>query len=330
VLGQRHCLRSWKPKPNEPVDETIDSLCKILNHVTVNGPEDDNMEIQCLRTGVNVRPSTILKSPDDMTLDLIAKNEATVASDLPFAGFQLYNNVAGQKMTLDGPDFPDFSAAMQHSFDDPAGICAKELATKKPGFGYLRITLGGNQGNSPGQPYVMELWPSHNGSPIHNHGKANAVIKVLHGSLTVNWYAGLAPGQQQPWGNTIVSKDDVTFLTPQYYQIHRLFNHTDTFAATIQCYRYDAEDNAHYEYFDWINEDKKLIAHFEPDSDFDFIEFKDKIRAEWQTYLDSLKIKSKGAAAAAQPPAKRARTNGTHPAASLKRSANGAVAVVAE
>jgi hypothetical protein len=35
---------------------------------------------------------------------------------------------------------------------------------------YLRITLGHSLGKSPGIPYVLEIWPTSNYSPIHNHG----------------------------------------------------------------------------------------------------------------------------------------------------------------
>lgn len=43
---------------------------------------------------------------------------------------------------------------------------------------YLRITLGQSLGNSPGQPYVVEIWPPGHYSSIHDHGDACAVIKV--------------------------------------------------------------------------------------------------------------------------------------------------------
>jgi hypothetical protein len=47
---------------------------------------------------------------------------------------------------------------------------------------YLRITVGDNSsGTSPGSsPYVLEVWPSHHASPVHNHGSSFIVMKVLH------------------------------------------------------------------------------------------------------------------------------------------------------
>lgn len=35
------------------------------------------------------------------------------------------------------------------------------------------------QGDSPGVPYVLEIWPAGHFSPIHDHGDSNAVIKVV-------------------------------------------------------------------------------------------------------------------------------------------------------
>ena len=66
------------------------------------------------------------------------------------------------------------------------GCLLHETLDKKSGeFGesdpletYLRVTLGQSVGNSPGIPYVLEIWPSGHYSPIHNHGGCNAVIKV--------------------------------------------------------------------------------------------------------------------------------------------------------
>jgi hypothetical protein len=68
----------------------------------------------------------------------------------------------------------------------------KLLKSKSGEFGhedflgtYLRITLGYNLGDSPGIPYVLEIWPAGHYSPIHDHGDANAVIKVCLESVNL-------------------------------------------------------------------------------------------------------------------------------------------------
>ncbi|CAD6890616.1 unnamed protein product [Tilletia laevis] len=265
-------------------------LYKSLDHVVVHGTNDS--ALVCLRTAVNVDPAPHLCRPEDVSLQMIAENTHTVASDLPFACFQLYNNVAGPGMKLDTADFPDFSRAIQHSILTKGALCYEKLQEKDKIFGYLRVTLDANAGESPGSPYVCEIWPFGNGSPIHDHGQACAVIKVLHGNINVSWYSGLAVGINEPWATANVEKDEVTFLTPSNYQIHRLHNDKEVhdassgnvvqdFAATIQCYRYLPTDDVHYEYFDYINDKGETKEHFEPDSDWDFLTFKNLIRAEW-------------------------------------------------
>ena len=64
----------------------------------------------------------------------------------------------------------------------------KKLIEKAGGFGdsktsYIRVPMGPNFGNQPGQPYVLEIWPKGHYSPIHNHGNSAALIKLLCGKL---------------------------------------------------------------------------------------------------------------------------------------------------
>lgn len=80
---------------------------------------------------------------------------------------RLYANVAGAKVLLDTPDFPDFSQAIERSVNTEGLMCQKLLKKKAGEFGkedymstYLRITLGADLGNSPGPPYVLEIWPA--------------------------------------------------------------------------------------------------------------------------------------------------------------------------
>ena len=43
---------------------------------------------------------------------------------------------------------------------------------------------------------------------------------------------------------------------------------------------YENDNNTHYDYFDYIDTDGK-IQQFEPDSDMDFITFKETIQQQW-------------------------------------------------
>ena len=49
---------------------------------------------------------------------------------------------------------------------------------------YLRVSVGVPSGCSPGIPYVLEIWPAGHFSPVHNHGNAFGIVRMLHGSIT--------------------------------------------------------------------------------------------------------------------------------------------------
>jgi len=267
---------SW---PSDPNDNPL-AFTKTLARVEVTPVPV--AALQLLPIPVNLDPSPFVVPADAVTLESLSINASSVVADLPQACQQLYATVAGRGMTLRPADFPDFPEAIQHSILTPGCICYDELAKKDPAFGYLRITIDGNLGDSPGQPYVLEVWPAGNGSPIHNHGRACAIIHVLYGSIDVSLFATLSPALTQPWGKVSFTEGQVTFLTPDYYQIHQLQNPLPKggrFCATIQSYRYPDSDHVHYEYFDYIEDGE--IRHFTPDSDWTYLDFKRLIRAEW-------------------------------------------------
>jgi hypothetical protein len=61
-----------------------------------------------------------------------------------------------------------------------------------PKTSYIRSTFEHKSGNSPGHPFVLEIWPKGHSSPIHNHGETTAIIKVLHGEIYSEFYNPLA------------------------------------------------------------------------------------------------------------------------------------------
>jgi hypothetical protein len=106
-------------------------------------------------------------SGDSISLDVLASGLVTVPANLPPACQKLYGNVGGPNINLDTPDFYDFSKAIQHSVNTPGLIGYNLLEKKAEEFGkkdftgtYLRITLGPDMGDSPGPPYVLEIWPA--------------------------------------------------------------------------------------------------------------------------------------------------------------------------
>ena len=105
---------------------------------------------------------------------------------------------------------------------------------------------------------------------------------MLHGSITAELYPELEVQLHQQFWEAQLQEGHVTWLAPQAYQTHRLNNKGDSMCATIQCYQYGQDDHQHYEYFDYIDGSGAKISQFKPNTDWDFLEFKRLIRAEWE------------------------------------------------
>lgn len=190
--------------------------------------------------------SPFVLSDEKISLLDLERGIYTTPANLPKACQTLYGNVAGPKILLDTPDFPEFSKAIERSVSTDGLLGYKLLKAKSGEFGhddfkgtYLRITLGYNLGDSPGIPYVLEIWPKDHYSPIHDHGDANAVIKVLHGEIIATFFDSLtAPGGPNMIGNPAkLQHDMITWIGPENYQVHQLHNTSQDVCCTIQCYR---------------------------------------------------------------------------------------------
>lgn len=243
-------------------------------------------------------PRKVLKDPVPKKLPLKVKNmhqltmhHIATGSYMPVANLatvsqKMYKCIAGNQFVLDDASFPQFSRAIQKSIVTPGSWCYETLLKKANEFGkpnpdetYLRITLGMNGGESPGIPYVMEIWPAGHYSPVHSHASADAVIRVLHGSIHVSLYPFLSQGVK-PFGEADFTKGDITWISPSLNQTHQLKNVTKDVCVTVQCYMYEKNDNAHYDYFDYLDAEG-VQQQYEPDSDMDFVTFKQTMWKEW-------------------------------------------------
>ena len=251
-----------------------------------------------LKNPIDVYVPLMIKGTHELSMDDIAEAKYLPSANLASVSRMLYGCVSGKKFVLDDESFPDFTKAIEHSIATPGCWCYETLQSKKDEFNpdvpniketYLRITLGDNDGDSPGIPYVLEIWPVGHYSPIHNHADADAIIRVLHGNINVSLYPFLSddPDEVPPFGVADFKKDDVTWLGGGLNQTHKLKNldDNDQTCITIQCYMYSKADNKHYDYFDYVGGDGK-IEQYEPDSDKDFVAFKQKMREEWGVYCE--------------------------------------------
>ncbi|HEY0149789.1 MAG TPA: cysteine dioxygenase family protein [Allosphingosinicella sp.] len=284
-LGTMHASCPLPPPPLKKSDNDPWAWLQEIKRVEIAASIPDFVDLW--KDPVTVELPMRVVAHDAITMDDIATGELTVPASLTPTCQKLYDNVAGKSFILDTPDFPEFSEAIKASILDPDGWCAQTLKRKADEFGthdptmtYLRITLGTNQGESPGIPFVMEIWPSGNYSPIHNHGGADAVIRVLHGEITVSLYPYLATDETKPFGEETFKTEEVTWISARLNQVHKLLNkNMDEPCITIQCYLYGDDNDTHWPYFDYLGKDS--IEHFDPNSDADFLAFKATMKEEW-------------------------------------------------
>jgi hypothetical protein len=265
--------------------EANKSFLEGLTHIVIPKDVETVEPLRLIRDPITHSVPLLLKDTQHLKMKHIAKSKFMPKSFLSDTSQKLYDCISGKKFILNDPEFPDFSKAIEYSIATPGCWCNMTLKAKAGQFGggeketYLRITLGQNNGESPGVPFVMEIWPSGHYSPIHNHGGANAVIRVLHGGIRVNLYPFLS-NEGDPFGHVDLKKDDITWISTTLNQVHKLENKGSKTCITIQTYMYDYTDMMHYDYFDYLDGEGK-IEQFEPDSDMDYLRFKALMKKEW-------------------------------------------------
>jgi len=269
-----------------PYKNFLENLTKIF----INEENPDIQPMRLLRDPITHSVPLIIKDTHKLTMHQIAKSSYLPKANLSLVAQKLHDCISGKRFILDDKDFPDFTKAIERSIATPGLWCYKRLQEKASEFGkpniketYLRITLGLNNGESPGIPYVMEIWPIGHYSPVHNHGGASAIIRVLNGNINVKLFPFLSKDVKE-FNEAVFKKGDITWISPTLNQVHQLHNldtNTKT-CITIQCYMYENDDNTHYDYFDYIDDEKGNVQQYEPDSDMDFISFKHLMKEEWK------------------------------------------------
>jgi quercetin dioxygenase-like cupin family protein len=259
-----------------------------LTHIVIH--KNSVKPIKFLRDPITGGVPLLLVDTPELTMADIAEGRLMPVANLPVTSKKLYECISGPKFTLNTPDFPEFYDAIEYSLKTPGLWCHETIKKKATEFNkdkpdeaetYLRITLGKNNGESPGIPYVMEIWPAGHFSPVHSHAGAEAVIRVLEGDINVSLFPFLS-ADVKPFASGNFVKDDVMWISPTLNQVHQLKNTGNETCVTIQCYMYDGTDKKHYDYFDYLDADG-VVQQYTPDSDMDFLEFKDLMLEEWAT-----------------------------------------------
>lgn len=240
-------------------------------------------------------PPCIIDSSKVTLFDLDG-NRQILSASLPAACQELYQNIISKNIDLNWSPVEEerrysLSDAIRHSIITPGSLLHSKLLDKRVQGGdekcskqtYLRVTVGPRFGNSPGVPYVLEIWPKGHGSPVHQHGDAYAVIKVLFGGITIRVFNKHMYENAAPLNQLQVVEGDITWISPNWYQTHQLWNETEDFCATIQCYKYGEEDDIMQPCFNYLS-NWSTIEEFLPNSDFEFAEFREAILREYGEY----------------------------------------------
>jgi len=263
-------------------------ILESLNHLEYDA---DTIEfVKLLKDPVTRNIPLLVKDTDELTMDDIAKGKYMPVANLSTVSQKMYHCISGKKFVLNDSGFPNFTDAIEYSIKTPGLWCNTMLQKKSREFNkdkpnlletYLRITLGENNGESPGIPYVMEIWPVGHYSPVHSHAGAEAVIRVLNGEIHVKLYPYLGDNTVKPFAIADFKKNEVTWISPTLNQTHQLVNkNKEKTCITIQCYMYDKKDRVHYDYFDYIDANGK-VEPYEPDTDMNFVAFKQLMKQEW-------------------------------------------------
>lgn len=265
---------------------------KTINFVQVclDSYRSEHCQIHIEKLSVIQEPQLLISSHSLKCISDIYKSQTTLVTNLSLECQHLYANFSN--FELNEENFPEFKTAIDFSVKSPNGLCNRKLhekAIRNHGMDkcstYLRVTIGEKDGTAPGHSCVLEIWPPKHCSAIHNHASAHGIIKVLYGEVLVHIYPELSENIHKfPSIKKILKENQITWMSPSLNQTHQIINpdtHSNT-SITLQCYRYGSEDAQHYEYFDYKRSINSIIGNFEPKSDFDYLEFRQSIKAEWE------------------------------------------------
>jgi len=234
-------------------------------------------------------PPHVIIASEAAKLSDLEDRKFTTAEWLPMEAMRLYSTIRGSGIALTEDQIKWINYSINSKgcalFEKLEQKDKKSNASLDKRTSYIRVGMGSDVGDSVGDPFVLEIWPVGTESPIHSHGDAVAIIKVLHGAIEVAFYNPLAEENnedQSPIKKVILNKGDITWMTPEFYQTHKLRNaREDTMSATIQCYTYLGNDSKHHEAFDYVSELDRKMHHFRPRSDFSYQDLLNLVEGEY-------------------------------------------------
>ncbi|KAJ4423062.1 hypothetical protein N0V82_002329 [Gnomoniopsis sp. IMI 355080] len=109
-------------------------------------------------------------------------------------------------------------------------------ALADPELGYTRNLV--DEGNGKSNLLVL-VWTPGKGSPIHDHGNAHCIMKILHGNLTESRYEFPNSDKEQPMElirEATYKENQVAYMADEL-GLHKMENRGDDYAISLHCER---------------------------------------------------------------------------------------------
>ncbi|KAI8946666.1 RmlC-like cupin domain-containing protein [Xylaria longipes] len=130
-------------------------------------------------------------------------------------------------------DVEDLTHLMERYVSDPREWAQYALSNDK--MPYTRNLV--DEGNGKANLLVL-VWTPGKGSPIHDHGNAHCVMRILHGDITETRYDFPDGDKEKPMEmkSERVHKEGTVAYMADELGLHRVSNHGSNFAVSLHLY----------------------------------------------------------------------------------------------
>ncbi|KAJ1333637.1 cysteine dioxygenase [Microdochium nivale] len=144
-------------------------------------------------------------------------------------------DVLGPSSGLDSADVDveDLTLLMERYVSDVDEWCKYAMAS--PHMAYTRNLV--DEGNGKANLLIL-VWTPGKGSPIHDHGNAHCIMKILHGNLTETRYDFPDGDTEKPMAvksEAVHSTNQVAYMADEL-GLHRVSNQGTDFAVSLHLY----------------------------------------------------------------------------------------------
>ncbi|KAH6635130.1 RmlC-like cupin domain-containing protein [Chaetomium sp. MPI-SDFR-AT-0129] len=137
-------------------------------------------------------------------------------------------------LTSDDVDVEHLTQLMRDYASDPREWARFAMGDESRGYTRNLVDEGNGKSN-----LLVLVWSPGKGSPIHDHGNAHCLMKILHGDLTETRYDFPESGQEEKPMRVIsekVHQENAVAYMADELGVHRVSNRGSTFAVSLHLY----------------------------------------------------------------------------------------------